>query len=194
MITIKQQVPPPNGWAYMEDGIETKAPSYGELIQKVLIWKLQNRKNVHNVQNEVNDYISRISPQSVLVRKPTQAHMQRREVTLADKVYNFACRVYDQFSPDKVSSTPAEAERRARVCAECPYNQKYNFSCGACEAETERLLKAVRAGRVNSSERRINACERLGYHLSTAVWLENDQLGELSDDPHLPRTCWRKKQ
>lgn len=193
MITIKQQIVPSGGWHYIEDGMRTDGTSYSDLIQKVLIWKLQARKSVHNVQNEVNAFIGLISPSSVLIRTPSQPHKQRREKTLADKVYNFACRVYDAFRPDKMSATPVEAERRAQICANCPYNLKYAFNCAACESETTRLLQAVRANRKTTRECSLNACERLGYDLNTAVWLENDQLGELSEDPHLPRNCWRKK-
>lgn len=193
MITIKQQIVPSGGWYYIEDDIRTEGNSYSDLIQKVLIWKLQARKGVHNVQNEVNAFIGLISPSSVLIRKPTQPHLQRREKTLADKVYNFACRVYDAFRPDKLSATPAEAERRAQICANCPYNKKYNFTCSACESETNRLLQAVRANRKTSRGSSLHGCERLGYHLETAVWLENDQLGGLSADPHLPKVCWRRQ-
>lgn len=192
MITVKQQIPPPGGWHYEEDGVRTEATTYANLIQAVLSWKLQARRPVHNVQNEVNAYIARISPQSVLVRKLLVKHMERQIRSLADRIYNFSCRVYDNFSPDKVSATPAEADRRGRICSNCPYNKSYNFGCSACQSETERLLQAVRANRRTQYDDQLQGCEGLGYHLPTAVWLENDQLGPPSPDPRLPKNCWRR--
>lgn len=193
MVTIKQQVPPPNGWVYEEDGVQVKGLTYADLIQNVLKWRLQSRKPVHTVQIDVNAYIARVSPQSVLIRKDQLKHKQRTEHTLADRIYNFACRVYDNFKPDAVSATPHEADRRARICSECPYNQSFNFNCPACQSETNRLLQGVRSGRTTQYDRKLKGCARIGYDLSTAVWLEDDQLGPKSTDERLPKNCWRRK-
>ncbi len=70
-----------------------------------------------------------------------------------------------------------EAERRAAICVDCPYNQvKYADDCIECFSGTERDLYAMRQGRSTSQDLWLGACEICGHENKTAVHLSENNL------------------
>jgi hypothetical protein len=191
MIQIDQIRVPPGGWHFFEAGIRYDAPTYQELYQKLLKIRLNNRQPFDRLQEEINNYIASISPTHTIRTIP---QVIRKEKSLSDRIYNWACNLYDMFRPHKQQTPLHEANIRGEVCASCPHNLRYKSSCGSCANQTDRLLTAVKNGRHSTYEHRLGGCNVLGIDLSTAVLLEDDMLGDKSNDSRLPDNCWRKAQ
>jgi hypothetical protein len=191
MIQIDQIRVPPGGWHFFEAGIRYDAPSYQELYQKLLKIRLNNRQPFDRLQEEINNYIASISPTHTIRTIP---QVIRKEKSLSDRIYNWACNLYDMFRPHKQQTPLHEANIRGEVCANCPHNLRYRSNCGSCADQTGRLLTAVKNGRHSTYEHRLGGCNVLGIDLSTAVLLEDDMLGDKSNDSRLPDNCWRKAQ
>lgn len=189
MIQIDQIRTPPGGWHFFDAGIRLEAPTYQELYQKALKFRLGNRQPIDKLQEEINNYIASISPTHAIRNIKRTI---RKEKSLADRVYNWACAAYDNHRSGKPTVPSVEAEKRALTCLSCPNNQPYRSPCGSCASSTQRLCGGVRAGRTTSLDERLGGCQVHGFDIPTAVHLDDDTLGEKKPDGRMPHDCWRK--
>ena len=189
MTQIDQIRTPPGGWHFFEAGIRYDSRTCQELYHKILKVRLGNRQPIDRLQEEINNYIASISPSHVVRTIP---QVIRKEKSLSDRVYNWACSLYDNFRPHKLQTPIQEANIRSEICVNCPHNIRYRSNCGSCASQTDRLTTAVKNGRHSAYEHRLGGCNILGIDLSTAVLLEDDMLGEKTNDERLPNNCWRK--
>lgn len=89
----------------------------------------------------------------------------------------------------------AEADRRSRLCAKCPYNVDPE-GCTPCTMGAVRsLVKAVVGNRVTVEEASLKSCAFCGCFNASQVWFPLDVLQkfmrkEINDN--LPGFCWKK--
>lgn len=84
---------------------------------------------------------------------------------------------------------PAEAARRADICAVCPKAIGLPEGCGSCRKAGEEMRKGL-IGPRNADGRLIHrGCDVFGSDLATQAWLE--LLAE--DQAEAPAKCWRKR-
>jgi len=91
-----------------------------------------------------------------------------------------------------------EAERRASICAACPFNSPIQFSCGACMGAVLSLMQVILGKRKTSIDDALGACLVCSCSLKAAVhvpidvqWdgLSQDIKDEFSEIKH----CWKNK-
>lgn len=83
-----------------------------------------------------------------------------------------------------------EAERRAKICSECPLQVSVKAPCGPCAISNKRSFYLVRQGRATKLDIRLKICGRLSQDNQTAVHLP---LGHISSQASLPDHCWAKR-
>lgn len=93
--------------------------------------------------------------------------------------------------------TQDEAERRAGICANCPFNATLQFSCGACMGAVLNLIQAIIGKRKTSMDDKLGACLVCSCSLKAAVHVPIDVQREgLSDeikqDFDQINYCWKK--
>lgn len=134
-----------------------------DLIRQVINYRVINNITVGNVPKEVADQLegrSHITPQEGR--------------SLRERVTNW--KVNRSFTPLEFT-VQEEAEERAKICADCPFNQvSYADDCKECYQGTTRDLFAMRQGRNTDSDPWLGACQICGHDNVTAVHLDDDSL------------------
>lgn len=83
--------------------------------------------------------------------------------------------------------TPAEAERRAQICATCPLNTPMGVSsCASCKQAAKVLRQELIGAR--KRDQRLEGCSVLGVDLVSAVHLDEPRVARND----LPAHCWRR--
>jgi hypothetical protein len=190
---VNQSIVPPGGWecpAEPGSPVMIKAQSYSNLLQEVLKYRIQSKMRYNNLQEEVDVYLSSISPTTVVRQK---GPLKKTPVNLADLIYNWLCDVFDRGGNRHYVARP-NADARAEVCARCPRNNQRDHisSCGPCREASAAMVRVVRGNRETGLDAMLGGCVVFNYELSLAVHLDEDTLGPLSTDIRLPLNCWRK--
>lgn len=90
----------------------------------------------------------------------------------------------------------AESDRRARLCAKCPYNVAPE-GCTACNMGTVRTLtKAIVGNRTTVVESELKSCSYCGCFNTSQVWFPLDVLHKFlrpDINDKLPTFCWKKQ-
>jgi hypothetical protein len=91
-------------------------------------------------------------------------------------------------------AAPAEAQRRADICAGCPQNKPWRGSCGGCSSITLQLLTAIKKMQKTARDGNLSACAIGGWDNNAGVWLSHGVLSITDADKQtLPEACWRKQ-
>lgn len=192
MYRVNKSIVPPGGWrcpANPESSVIITADSYQQLIQEVHKYRLQNRMDYRNMQEEIDAYLASISPSTVTrVKTPPK----RAPHSLADKIYNWACQVFDNTPTSRHYAPRPVADQRVSICSKCPFNDQRNniSSCGPCRETTAAMLRVIRGQRETAYDYHVGGCTKFDFDIRTAVHLEDDTLGEKSGDA--PSQCWRR--
>lgn len=199
MIHINPQIIPshPDGWHFPTGRAVIKASTYRELLVKVTEYKISARQDFQNVQEEVNGYLAGVSPGNVHSRHPSTPNGEApvAQVTpTAGRVYAWLSGVHKKIHPSMKFATQVDANARAYQCINCPWNVRDDVSCSSCASQMKMMAQAILRGRRTSSDTMVKACGALGMKISVAAHLEDDILGDKSEDPKLPGYCWRKKK
>ena len=90
-----------------------------------------------------------------------------------------------------------EAERRANICASCPFNVDFQRPCAGLCGELYNVVKAIVGNENVSNSERLKSCSLCGCFLGAAVWLPVDvqlsvlpqeKVDQFNNVPH----CWKK--
>lgn len=92
---------------------------------------------------------------------------------------------------------PEEANLRAAICSNCPYNVKFSKPCTGICAELKNLVSDIINHHGTPSDSNLNSCQICGCFLQAAVWLPNEiTIPPLSGDQRLQfnsvPNCWKK--
>lgn len=90
-----------------------------------------------------------------------------------------------------------EAERRAGICVNCPFNATLQFSCGACMGAVLTLIHGIIGKRKTSYDDRLGACLVCSCSLKAAVHVPVDVQREglneeLKQDFDQIKYCWKR--
>jgi hypothetical protein len=96
-------------------------------------------------------------------------------------------------NPVCVSQT--EAERRAAICSQCPYNIRLG-NCWGC-GELGRIFRSIQGGLATNQDAKLESCERCGCNLRTKVWINEESLDQIEQAQgvqvsEFPGWCWRR--
>lgn len=85
---------------------------------------------------------------------------------------------------------PAEAERRASICAGCEFNVSTPAGCFGCKG-IGTMVNSIRGKRSTSRDIQLGSCAKCGCFLQLLVWMPIDVVAE--DAANLPDHCWKAK-
>jgi hypothetical protein len=90
-----------------------------------------------------------------------------------------------------------EAERRAGICANCPFNTTLQFSCGACMGAVLTLIHGILGKRKTEYDSSLGACLICSCSLKAAVHVPVDVQreglsDELKNDFDEIKYCWKR--
>lgn len=88
--------------------------------------------------------------------------------------------------------TQEQADARASVCAACPLNVTWQFSCWKCETLLA-LVGKILGKRKTTYEAKLNFCSACGCKVSLKCWVPKDVLdaAEAGSKPEYAAGCWR---
>lgn len=194
----KTSVVPPGGFHYIEKGpggVEIRIDSHSieATAAALLQFRLNNGTPPGNPQQDVFDFICKQWPHFCHDNSPDylQAPPPTREEHMSRRAVNWMVRVWNLGANNEVQ--PAEAARRAAICAGCPMNVEYRAgACGPCIESLDRLGFIWRRQRTTTHDESLRACKVIGQ--LNVVAAQAGQLPPLASDDNekLPAGCWRK--
>jgi len=89
-----------------------------------------------------------------------------------------------------------EANRRAAICLNCPFNKKVE-GCTSCNSGLmSRMVKALSQAGTTPVDARLHSCEFCGCFIAAMVHFPLESLQKYIDDKEnasLPEWCWKKR-
>lgn len=160
-------VPPGGVWKFVQklpNGNVQMFVSWDEtdLAKQVTKFRMNNNLEIGDVKAEIERSM-----------RPRTANL-KDERSLRERVTGWKSnRAYQKLE----FVSPEEAERRAQICVDCPFNQaKYADDCIECHAHVEQDLYAMRQGRTTSQDQWLGACQITGQENKTAAQLAEHNL------------------
>lgn len=171
-----------------------RASTYSDLINAVIKFRIDNVIPVGDVEQEIEDYICGNWPHmchdvpgaQVTV---TVEHVSTSAYTLTDRMIQWLDDATEDHSIENLELR-SEAQRRAEICLHCPYNVRWNDSCGSCSDAVNRMSTILRVNEDVPKGDKLRACQILHHENRAAVWLRLDKLGNSAE---LPGHCWVKR-
>lgn len=152
-----------------------------DLIAQVRQYRLNNNIPLGDLSNEI-----------AMFQKGRQPKIPGDVRTLRERVTNWKSnRMFNKIE----FVSPEEAESRAEICVNCPFNQiNYADDCIECHRSTARDLFAMREGKKTTNDQWLGACQITGQDNQTAVQLSPENLNHrvnfLEDLKKLYPKCW----
>jgi hypothetical protein len=193
------------------------AASWQELEHQVLRFRLEQitlvapeRADPEHVAEDIHDYICRNYPTSCVDRRAF-ADLSRGEgmpepgselggyisaggdgeqtfrkfIPLIQRIAEWLGQLGQEPKP---FTTPAEADKRAHICTQCPQNIRFETSCQPCNQNVRMETVRILGTRKTRHDQNLMGCRLLGHANRIAVWLDADKI----ENQALPQTCWRK--
>ncbi len=196
--TPKTSVIPPGGFHFIEKTptgeFKIESTSLASVQAALLTYRLNNNVPVGNPQQEVVDYICNNWPHFCSDNAEpylVPANPISREAHLSRRVSDWTRQIFDLGSDNTVA--PAEAERRAAICAACPLNADFHAgACGPCVESLERIGFVWLRNRKTSFDEKLGGCKACGSFNRVAV--QASKLPPLTDADKaaLDPKCWRR--
>lgn len=186
---------PPGGFRYKNaetDAIIT-APSIGELFSAVRKHRQSNNLPVPlEMDRQIEDQLCSFMPPGTCHQAIAKPLEYIRKLSL-DEVVTATKTIGEWLLKGAQRVDKPEAERRAKICAGCPYNQEVS-GCTTCAIDRIRTLVAELCGATGvDSESMLHTCHFCGCALKAAVWFPLDILQKHARDTELlPDWCWKK--
>lgn len=189
MRRINVNLYPKSGYFFVEsDGARIRSTTWGGVIARVRAYRARNGLPAGSPADEVHEQACQRNPDLCSNVDATTMHA-RRVVSMKGKMLGWlnALRKAQEQTPSTFVD-PAEAHRRANICAMCPQNTHLSSGCGSCKAALAEMRRAV-IGSHRGADQRIGGCLLTGEDLPASVHLDQTRL----DLPGAPTVCWRKR-
>lgn len=183
---VQTTVTPPTGWHIVENGIRIEAGSHEDLIVALTRHRSALGGDTTSVVVDIDNYICSKWPDYC---RPGQNNSIPPEA-LNRRVQLYASGLAGQAVRGGYTLVlEAEGERRAKICAECPFNKPWDTGCRSCTQAVRNLLSQTRGHRTTSMDARLFGCAILGVDNKTDNQLDRDTPQAAKD--RLPQNCWR---
>lgn len=94
--------------------------------------------------------------------------------------------------------SPEEAERRARICSDCPKNVEHDKeNCKACIARLATLAKKIVSGGITTVDENLKTCSVCHCSNKAQVWVPYEHLKKgmtPAMESEWPDVCWKNPQ
>lgn len=193
---VNDGVSPKGGW-FFDDVIKShpvRIPTKGSANSSAHLIELVNDFRIRN--GIETDSTARDIASQILARSPISKRGTAKElVSVREKIPQIK-RIKRHI--EELSSAPAElvsefeAKERAKVCANCPQNIKWESDCGGCNKQV--VSDVMRARRLTKFglDAVLRSCRLTGHHLGLSVFLADDALPTRTDN--FPEKCWVKNK
>lgn len=185
---------PHGGWKYEqpETGMVFRNMIRAKLVIDVKNHRMQKGIEVGNVEADIEDFICRNQRPGVCVEGEVTA-VKKSGFNVND-VRSFGESVAHILKSGRVVA-PSEADRRARICADCPMNDTL-AGCSACSGIATFIFSLL-GSRKTASDKHLKSCGACGCPLKAKVWitkgdLEQKQQIQAAMDIY-PSHCWMKQ-
>lgn len=195
-LTPNTSVVPPQGYHFVDRSTGTpvriEGTDFDDVARRVLEHRLANHRPTGNPLAELFEYICTTWPHF--------CHDSERDVVkptgnmsdhISTRVVNWLS-AFVRFAYNDAGVSQSEAERRAIVCAQCPYNVSYQSGCGSCMDSISRLSFVFRRDRRTASDHLLGGCRITSQHNQSAVWAAKLPETDQTAQSLLPSNCWRK--
>lgn len=154
------------------DGATIVGETWGGVISRVIARRKRNNMPPGNPHEEVMAQACQQEPAAC--QETNDAKEQARQSHL--KVASIKVRVLQWLTGLKTPVDhfvePAEAQRRADICAACPKAVAMPEGCGSCRKAAEEMRNGILAGRKADSRLVQRGCDVFGSDLAVQAWLE----------------------
>lgn len=190
----------PTGWWYIqpETGAKITGGDYYNLLKKVKEHRRANEIPIGvNFEAEIQHAIcERLPERSFLCAHYDEGDPQRpRKRVVLDDAKRFIGTMVALVKKGVGYDSREEANRRARICAGCPFNIDID-GCAGCRGLLNWVTEVVGA-RDTMYDDRLHGCEICGCELKTSVHVNLEaQQSVISDElnAQFPSFCWKKRQ
>jgi len=188
---------PPTGWVYeiTLDGTKYmfQSPMRLGLMQQLRQW--YENKGLEwpgdpEMKARVEDYICQLTPNSFCIGGPKNPRIPFLSThAIRDATRLFLARA---FKGKGILVPPAEAERRAKICASCPSN--LHGICTSCAGnEFQDIFRwFIQQGRTTSYDSVLDTCAVCGCLLKAKAHVSIAELATLEKHKY-PENCWLHK-
>lgn len=193
---LRRDVVPKDGWTYVQQstGMTIKAKSWNELLRRIRNYRVANGIPLGpNFEEQIGEDVCRQqgwgSPICENQEPPT---VEKRQLGTMD-VVNFlkVLKHWLFHKPELVD--PAEADRRAAICAVCPYNVEAT-GCFGCTNIAGMMFDVIKE-RSTPHDGQLKNCQVCGCVNRAQVWVPKETLDQgVSPEmrEEFPEHCWKK--
>lgn len=196
-LTCKNRIPYGSQWYYVDPftKMQITAVTWDNLMAKVYEHRRANGNPIGlGLEDEVEQYVCIHQPDECEQSDPTRP--RKRSLTLTDIVHGTS--VMMSFKRNGSEIVPREeAERRARICLSCPWNQPFAKPCtGICQ-ELLNLVRWVIDSQGTQYDKDLHSCGICGCFLQASIWLNlSDQCVGVTDGMKeqfkTVNNCWKQ--
>jgi hypothetical protein len=193
---LRRDVVPKDGWTYVQQstGMTIKAKSWNELLRRVRNYRIANGIALGpNFEEQIGEDICQQqgwgSPVCENQEPPTVA---KRQLGTMD-VVNFLKVLKHWLFNNPALVDAAEADRRAAICAACPYNVEAT-GCFGCTNIAGMMFDVIKE-RATAHDGQLKNCQVCGCVNRAQVWVPKETLDQgVSPEmrEEFPDHCWKK--
>lgn len=196
-IEKKGRIPYGGSWRYIQPGTQKliTAVTWDNLLANIREHRRANGIPMGlEFEDEVEQAVCREHPDECVGYDET--YPRKRSLTLSDVIAG--SRVMMSFySHGKRLVSRIEAERRAQICINCPYNMTFAKPCSGICQELKNVVMAIVDSVGTQYDRQLNSCTVCGCFLQASIWLELEdqckgtnelQKKQFSNTPN----CWKQ--
>lgn len=183
-------ISPPGEFRFRDpdSGFEMKEGTFYELVRTVSIHRRNNNFRPL-MESEIENAVCQMLSPAAQAEYCMEGARMPTFVPWTD-VLNFLKTAGAWLAGGLSTVEPSEAERRAAICAKCPYNRGLSGGCAACNNAVNALRKAV-LHKGTSVDDKLQACAICGCDNRTTVHVPIKTLETVSHDFSLASWCWR---
>jgi len=190
---------PPGGFKYFVKATKTwlKAPDWKTIVQRARGHHQANGIDIpENLPELIEDQLCAALPPGHCNYEDGQPVVLHRTSLGFAEVIRGTATLGDWLIHGKKLVPDAEANRRAAICAACPFNREIE-GCTSCNANAlHSIANRVTGGRNAAFAHQLNACWFCGCSNRAQVWLPLDILQRHLPEElngQLPDQCWKKR-
>ena len=194
---------PPGGWDYTqpETGSHFNGYAYTRWLDQIRTHRFANDLPISADFNmEMDDQLVKRHPEWVQmgIARRIKHDFKVRRFSFAGTL-GFLKMLYNWNRDGRPMVDQSEAERRARICETCPYNQKLSFGCGACFSTVMEWIAKIRGDRQTPQDENLGSCGICSCSLKASIHFPIEaQTANLSDEIKADlisiEHCWKGKE
>lgn len=164
----------------------------GDTVKKLGIAVIKRREELGHdtskVWREIEEYFCSRLPS--WCSRPTDPNIKIKDSFSKQDFHGFLKAVEGTIRENPIPEE--EANRRANICAACPYNSQHSF-CGTCSGLGSLIFKIIE-GRKLKQEGKMHSCQVCGCSLKAKVWVPDQVLRQTdavkATGGDYPPWCW----